>query len=183
MPKTCPYCQTEFLPRKFAQVCCNDYRCALKHVRKLRERKVEAAKRKSNRVARNKAKKPSDWLAEAQTACNAYIRERDKYLPCVSCGNTNPSIQYCAGHYRSRGAAPELRFHPFNIAKQCNKNCNLEKSGNIVEYRIRLKERIGEKNLEWLEGPHQPQKYTIQDAKDIKQYYKEQLKILKESHE
>ena len=181
--KTCPYCQTEFLPRKFAQVCCNDYRCALRHVRKLRERKVEAAKRKSNRVARDKIKPRSRWLNEARDACNAYIRERDRGLPCVSCGTTAPNIQYAAGHYRSVGACPELRYHPSNIWRQCNRNCNQHKSGSAVEYRIELVKRIGVKMVEWLEGPHQPQKYTIEDAKEIKQYYKEQLKILKESSE
>jgi len=153
----------------------------VKAKRKRVERAATALKRKSNREAKAKAKKLSTWLAEAQTACNAYIRERDKQkgYGCISCGTKKPTTQYCAGHYRSRGAAPELRFHPWNISLQCNKNCNLEKSGNITEYRIRLKERIGQKALGWLEGPHKPQHYTVEDAKEIKAYYKQQLKLLR----
>jgi len=157
--------------------------CALEYSRKKREgdgrraqKAAKAKERKRNREARADSKTLSDWLADAQAHCNAYIRERDRGLPCISCGTQNPSIQYCAGHYRTRGAAPELRFNPLNIHLQCNKNCNLEKSGNIVEYRIRLKERIGESALTWLEGPHQAQHYTIEDAKEIKAHYKQLLK-------
>jgi len=66
-----------------------------------------------------------------------------------------------------------------NIHKQCNKNCNLSLSGNIPRYRPNLIKKIGLQNVEWLEGPHEIQKLTISDAKEIKAYYKEQLKILK----
>jgi len=33
--------------------------------------------------------------------------------------------------------------------------------------------------VEWLEGPHEPQKLSVDDIKEIKEYYKEQLKLLK----
>ena len=129
---------------------------------------------------RERLKTLSDHLNEAQTACNAYIRYRDG-KKCISCGTEKPEIQYCAGHFKTRGAHSALRFHPFNIHSQCNKNCNLMKSGNIAEYRPRLIEKIGLDNVEWLEGPHEIQKFTISDAKEIKAYYKEQLKILRSS--
>ena len=39
--------------------------------------------------------------------------------------------------------------------------------------------KIGIDRVEALEGHHSPLKLTIEDAKEIKQYYKEQLKLLK----
>jgi len=33
--------------------------------------------------------------------------------------------------------------------------------------------------VEWLEGPHEPKKYTIEDAKEIKKLYKQKLKLLR----
>ena len=38
--------------------------------------------------------------------------------------------------------------------------------------------RIGKDRVEWLEGPHDPKKYTIEDAKDIKAVFKDKLKQL-----
>jgi len=175
--KTCPYCQTEFKPKKFAQVCCHNYKCALEHVRSKRQRAVEAAKRKSNRGARVKLKTCSQWLREAQSAFNAYIRYRDKSDGCISCGR-NHSGQYHAGHYRSIGACPELRFCEDNVHKQCAP-CNNHLSGNAIDYRIRLADKLGMERVEWLEGKNEPKKYTIEDAKEIKKLYKQKLKLLK----
>jgi len=183
-PKLCRVCKVEFAPFNSLQFACS-VPCALEYSRKKREgdgrRQQKAAKakeRKSNREARVRLKTRSDYLKEAQDACNAYIRKRDSGLPCVSCGTKDPNIQYAAGHYRSVGACPELRYHPSNIWRQCNRNCNQHKSGSAVEYRIELVKRCGIDMVEWLEGPHQAQHYTIEDAKEIKAHYKQLLKEL-----
>ena len=44
-------------------------------------------------------------------------------------------------------------------------------SGNAVLYRRALVELIGVEKVEWLEGPHEPKKYTIDDLKAIKAEY------------
>ena len=113
-------------------------------------------------------------LKKAQAKCNEYIRLRDNGLPCISCGTTN-NIQYAAGHYKTIGSHPELRFHPYNINRQCNKNCNVEQSGNAINYRRGLIEKIGLVNVEWLEGPHKPQNLTLDDIKEVTLWYKEQI--------
>jgi len=173
--KSCRVCKTKFTPYSSTAVACS-LDCA-----KTVAKEVEAKKaRKRLKVGREKLKTLSDHLNEAQTACNSYVRYRDRSLPCISCGTNKPNIQYCAGHYKTRGAHSALRFHPFNINKQCNKNCNLQLSGNISNYRPKLIEKIGISQVEWLEGPHEAQNYTISDAKEIRAYYKEQLKTLKE---
>jgi len=52
-------------------------------------------------------------------------------------------------------------------------------SGNLINYRIELINRIGPELLGWIEGPHGPKKYTIEDLAAIKIEYKEKLKALK----
>jgi hypothetical protein len=75
------------------------------------------------------------------------------------------------------GSNPALRFHPDNCHKQCV-HCNQHKSGDIVNYRINLVHRIGQAQVDWLEGPHDPQRYTIDDLKAIKSAYRAKLKQL-----
>jgi hypothetical protein len=109
----------------------------------------------------------SKWLKEAERHCNRYVRMRDAHLPCISCGTTNPSIQYAAGHFRTVKAAPQLRFNLDNIHKQCNSNCNNHLSGNIANYRPRLIKRIGLQRVEALENNNEIHRYTIDEAKAV----------------
>ena len=127
---------------------------------------------------KEKAKTKSDWMKEAQQAFNAYVRLRDRNRPCISCGEFHNG-QYHAGHYRTTARAGHLRFHPFNNNRQCAP-CNNHLSGNIIEYRKGLINKIGIKNVEWLENEESNYKFTIDDLQDIKKYYKEQLKILQQ---
>ena len=112
----------------------------------------------------------------AQTAFNAFIRERDNEKPCVSCLRFHAG-QYHAGHYKSVGAHSALRFEETNCHRQCSV-CNNYRSGNIGEYRSELIQRIGLEKVEWLEGPHEPKKYSCQDLKEIELHYKQKLKEL-----
>lgn len=120
---------------------------------------------------------------EAQKAFNAFIRERDKKNPCVSCGifrdetAVSNGSNWHAGHYKTTGARPELRFNEANCHKQCA-HCNNFLSGNIENYRINLIKIIGLKKVEWLEGPHEPKKYTCEELKEIELKYKQKLKEL-----
>ena len=178
-PKKCKVCKSEFTPFQSTQKVCG-INCAISHTQAETARKANKEakeQRKRTREQKIALKTKSQWLNETQTIFNKFIRLRDRDLPCISCGTTN-NVQYCAGHYLTRGGHPELRFHPFNVHKQCNQYCNLQLSGNIRLYRENLIKRIGEDNLIWLEGPHQAQKLTIEDIKEIKTYYKEQIKRL-----
>ena len=174
--KKCKVCGDEFTPMSFTQKACK-YQCALVLTRIQQKNTQDKLQRKETKQARDKLKTKSAWLKEAQTAFNAYIRKRDEAEGCISCGTTN-NVQFCAGHYFTRGAYPELRFSELNVHKQCNKRCNLELSGNIAAYRVNLLKKIGRENLDFLEGKHELQKLTIDDIKEIKQYYKEKIKLL-----
>lgn len=137
---------------------------------------IKKAERKDYRERKEALKSRRDWLNEAQVAFNAFIRERDRFQPCISCGNAHAS-SWDAGHYRSVGAAPGLRFNEDNVHKQCVP-CNQHKSGNAIEYRIGLKRRIGEAKVDSLECFNEVVKWTIEDAKRIKADYKAKLKQL-----
>jgi hypothetical protein len=148
------------------QKVCGSVECAAEYARQIREKE----ERKELRARKEKLKTRSQWLKEAQIEFNRYIRERDRDLQCISCGRLH-SGAYDAGHYRSVGAAPQLRFDEDNCHKQCVP-CNQHKSGNAIEYRRGLVERIGLQRVAIIEANSETIRWTIEDAKRIKAEYK-----------
>lgn len=172
-------CGAQFVPQRLGQKVCGPV-CALVMAPANQERARKALdqrERREIRVQKEKLKPRAAFMREAQTAFNAWIRERDIGLPCVSCGRHHNG-QWHAGHYRTVGGNPELRFEPLNVWRQCAP-CNNHKSGDIVNYRIELVKRIGAQNVEWLEGPHEPKKYTIDELKALTAHYRELTRELK----
>jgi hypothetical protein len=114
-------------------------------------KRIEAKReRMEDKSKREKLKSLAQLAAEAQTEVNRYVRLRDAHLGCVSCDKpASWNGQWHASHLRSRGAAPGLRFHLWNIHKACSV-CNNHLSGNLAEYRPRLEKRIGAERVEWL---------------------------------
>lgn len=171
LTRKCKYCKQKYFPKFTSTEPCPKYECRIAHLNANAGKIVKAVKAKQKKDLLTK----SDWLKIAQTTFNKYIRLRDAKLPCISCGTNKPNIQYHAGHYRSVGSAPQLRFNPFNCHKQCS-TCNNHLSGNLINYRINLVERIGLKKVEWLESQHSPLHLTIDDIKQIIETYKQQIK-------
>ena len=187
-PKKCRVatCRASFVPSRMGQAVCSPA-CAMidapRHEPKARKALADIERREI-KVRKEKLKTRADHLREAQAAVNEYVRLRDAHLPCISCDsspNDNDLMtgsRWDAGHYRSVGACPELRFEPLNIHRQCVK-CNRNLSGNAVEYRIRLVQRIGAEKVAWLEGLHAPCKYTVEEIKAIKAKYRAMTRELK----
>lgn len=154
-------------------------RQALERKRKADELGIK--KRNSDLKKKVKANDRGLCLKGAQAAFNAFIRYRDKGLPCISCGRMPNFSAHIggsgihAGHYLSVGAHPELRFEELNVHIQCV-HCNIHKSGNAIDYRVGLIKKIGVEKTEWLEGPHTPQKYSLEDLREIEAKYKSRLK-------
>ena len=171
--RKCSNCGTPFKQQRMGQQVCSAP-CASSFARRLREQ----TERKELKAAKDALKTRTAYLKEAQAAFNKFIRERDAHLPCISCGRMHEGA-WDAGHYRSVGAQPALRFHEDNCHKQCVP-CNQHKSGNVVEYRLGLIARIGAERVAFLEREHSPAKYSIEAAKQIKATYKAKLKALKE---
>ena len=180
-PKTCrnAACSIKFVPQRLGQAVCSPA-CALatKDVNQQKARKSLAqVERREIKVRKEKLKSRADHLKDTQQAFNAWVRERDAELPCISCGRHHAG-QYHSGHYRTVGASPELRFEPLNAWKQCAP-CNNYLSGNLINYRISLLQKIGEEKVIWLEGPHEAKKYTIEDLKAMTADYRAKTRELK----
>ena len=173
MKRKCAVCKEEFEKQRMGQKCCSPV-CAMKYARS----QSEKADRKLTKERKDAIKTRSDWLKEAQHAFNAYIRMRDQLnnYPCISCGRHHSGVLH-AGHYRSVGAAPHLRFDEDNVHLQCAP-CNLYKSGNAIEYRIQLVLRIGKARVERLESDASVKKWSIDEIKQIKDDYRRKLKEL-----
>ena len=175
---TCKVCKTDFVKKKPMQSVCG-FECAMVHGHNKAKVIKASAERKDRAVTKVKldALKPkSHYAKQAQAAVNAFIRARDAGNPCISCGRHHQGAWH-AGHYRSTGAAPELRFEELNIHLQCAP-CNTHLSGNIVNYRPRLIEKIGIEQVEWVEGKHDAKKYTKEELKAITKDYKAKEKAL-----
>ena len=179
--KTCknPACRASFVPQRLGQAVCN-YTCglAIKEVNQEKARKSLAqVERREIKVRKEKLKSRADHLKDTQQAFNAWVRERDAELPCISCGRHHQG-KYDAGHYRTVGSNPALRFEPLNCHRQCSP-CNTQLSGNIVNYRISLVTRIGAEAVDWLEGPHEAKKYTVEELKAMTAEYRAKTRELK----
>lgn len=178
--KTCKACGEKFTPSfSSTQVVCSP-KCALDHApanHEIARKAIAQRERREVQVRRQKLKSRADYVREVQVVFNQWVRLRDADLPCISCGRHHQG-QYHAGHYRTVGANPELRFEPLNVHKQCAP-CNNHKSGDIVNYRINLVHRIGAEAVAFLEGPHEARRYTIEDLKVLKAEYKAKIKKLK----
>ena len=182
-PKKCKDCKEDFEPFKSMQPRCIE--CAIKKGKADHAKQEQKSFNAETRRRKAALKGKSEFKREAQAAFNAFIRQRDLAEPCISCGRDSKKkvltgAIFHAGHYRSRGANPELSFVEDNVHKQCA-YCNKDLSGNITNYRINLVKKLGNKRLEWLEGPHELTRYTKEDYQAIKKKYKEKLKSITQS--
>ncbi len=155
-----------------------------------KKQQQELAEQKDKLKARRLAVKPLSYFkSQAQQAFNAFIRERDKDLPCISCGESNPPDlhggQWDCGHFLSVGAHPELRFEEKNAYKQC-KSCNggagkfSHKNKTVSQqYEESLIEKFGQELVDWLNGPHEMTHYRREDYIKIRDEYREKTRSLK----
>lgn len=171
-------CRQPFAPRNMTHKCCGPA-CAADFAMSERVRKERSERKEGLR----KLKRRADHIAEAQAAFNAFIRERDRQAGhlCISSGLpldwSGNNVD--AGHYRSRGSAPHLRFDERNVHAQ-SKRENRYASGNATDYRIGLIKRIGLAAVEALEADQTGQSYTVEQLIELKSHYRAKLKSLKE---
>jgi hypothetical protein len=157
--KTCAQCGTQFRPFSSTSRVCSQI-CALRWVRV--EKKRERAEFKERK---QKAKRISKWEEECRAIVQKIARIRDKDDGCISCHlPATWDGQWHGSHFRSHGAASAVQFHLWNIHKSCS-SCNRDKGGNIIAYRPRLVEKIGQEKVDWLMSQNQivrhPEDYYI----------------------
>lgn len=180
--KKCKVCKKEFAPQQPMQMVCG-IKCSLEYARERNAKKHAKAKankekqlKKHLKESKEKLKTKSELAREAQAAVNKYVRLRDKDLPCISCGRHHNG-QYHAGHYRSVGSAPHLRFNLWNNHKQCAP-CNTHLSGNLIQYRMNLILKIGQAKVDWLESANFSNKYSEEYLRRVKRVFNKKAKQL-----
>ncbi len=167
-----PTCRKHFDKLTSFQTKCVD--CLVIAGKLLQQKQWRAETREKKKALREGTRKW--WLKKVEEICNRYIRLRDKDLPCISCGDSQP-MQWHAGHFKTVKAHPELRFEPLNIHKQCSQ-CNKWESGNLAQYRPNLLLKIGQEKFAWLNGPHFAKHYTIPDLMELDTHFRELVRQL-----
>lgn len=101
----------------------------------------------SNTILKYQKKSVTALIKKADLVFHKWIRNRDQGNPCISCGSYNTSD---ASHYYSAGNYSSLRYNENNVNLSCRK-CNTHLSGNLIEYRKRLIQKIGISEVEKLD--------------------------------
>jgi hypothetical protein len=164
--KQCEMCFKPFIVQRMSQRVCSPL-CAARWVKA-----AKAKGRRELRARKEKLKGRREWLAEAQQAVNKYVRLRDmaKGYGCISCG-ARPGEKFGgtmdAGHWRSVGSAPHLRYYLPQIALQCVR-CNRYLSGHAVAFRRGLVDRLGLERVEAIEAMQGTAKWSIEYLKRLK---------------
>ena len=188
-PRKCRSCGTTFVPaRQFQQAC--SVPCALEIAAKQRAQKEARAKREERKsLAERKAKlkRRQDWINEARDAVNKAARLRDILAGhgCISCG-AQPKARFGgavdAGHFRSVGSAPHMRFYLPNIHLQCKK-CNRDLGGSHTNYRKGLIERIGIERVEEIESMQRTAKWSVEYLQRLKKVMNKKARRLENRSE
>lgn len=173
-PKKCKECKTPFIPSRPLQAVCSPV-CGLTHARAKREKeeaKERAVERKADREKKVALKSRAKWLSECQAIVNKYVRLKAFRAGegCYTCGAT-PAQKfggtYDAGHFRSVGSAPHLRYWIPQIKLQCIP-CNRHKGGQALLFRRHLVQEHGSDWVEALEGRQEVAKFTVDYLQRLK---------------
>ena len=180
--KKCKSCKAEFTPVRPLQRVCSPM-CALELSKTIQKKIIAKEAQEDRKKTREKldAMRTKPQLVKiAQVSFNKYIRERDLLKPCISCGKppSTESNQTDAGHFRSVGSAPHMRFVEDNVHGQC-KHCNQYLAGNVLAYRKGLIERIGLTRVEQIESDQTVRKYTKEGLQELARHYNAEARRLK----
>lgn len=183
-PAKCRICACEYTKARPLQTVCSPT-CALTLARNVTDKALATAKAEDRKATREKldAMRTKPQLVKlAQQAFNGFIRARDAAQDCISCGKP-PSTQANstdAGHYRSVGSAPHMRFVEDNCHGQC-KHCNQHLAGNHVSYRQGLIARIGLARVEQIEADTTTRKYTREGLIELARHYRAEARRLQKA--
>jgi len=117
-------------------------------------------------------------LKNVRNVCHKYIKLRDKYKPCISCGEAW-NDEHQAGHLYKAESFSTIKFNEYNINGQCV-GCNIGKEGNEGQYHVNLPDRIGIDNYNELNRLAALEKKTDfkwsrTELNKIRNYYKSKL--------
>ena len=169
----CAFCKKQFTQFNSLNRVCSIF-CAielgkLKPV-KVNEKRVNSQLKKE---AKEKLETYSQKVNKVKVIFQKWIRERDKDLPCISCGTTKASMWH-ASHFKKAETFSGVIFHELNVWRSCSK-CNIFLNGNELSYRENLVKKIGVEQVEALEqlaNETRTKKWTIEELQEIKNKYK-----------
>ena len=155
MPK-CKICKQPFIKIRPLQPTCNEYNCKVAYATNVANKAIETEKKKQKKQwaeekkqIKEKIKTLSDYLKGLEKEVNTIVRLIDKGCGCICTGSKSGKKN--AGHYRSVGSHPTLRFHLDNIHLQ-SEYSNTYLSGDILKYQKGLRTVYGIKYLEYVDS-------------------------------
>lgn len=133
-------------------------------------------------------------LELTQSVFNKFIRTLDAGKACISCGKYKCGSYVDAGHKRSVGSAPHLRFDPRNCYAQgsgCNRSHMLHdrrgglKRTEIVanKYDLRLRGIMGNDLVDWLDSQNEPAHYTVSELKRWRKILAAETRVIEKTGE
>jgi hypothetical protein len=175
--KRCKECRKLFMPRNSLTLCCS-IQCGVAYARN-NGTGIEVSRKRALKERIEAARPLKYWQDRTQATVNAYVRLRDRDLPCISCGKKT-GAKMNAGHWRSRGARPDIRYDAeTNIFLQCE-HCNTYRSGHIQGFREGLIAKYGEAwVIEQEETPPTIRRYRREDLEEIKAHYGKLINAIK----
>lgn len=114
-----------------------------------------------------------------------WFKDNNQAPTCISCGKEN--MDWCCGHFKSRGAQGNLRYDEKNTYLQCNRYCNMALSGNIAGnkttrgYAAGLFVRFGEAAqgiIDYCESNTAVKKWTGEELQQMRKEFNLQIKLL-----
>jgi len=191
MPK-CRYCrEPATLKIQMSSYC--SFECAVKQARKLQEAKhkrQQAEFKRETKRRKDKIKTNAQWAAEVQIVFNKmrrleellWFKERCIEPYCISCQQALGNDQWCNGHFKTRGARPDLAFDKSNSHLQHNRRCNQALSGDIAGYKIGLAMRFGDEEarriIEYCEVRQEVPRRTAEDWRQFKKELSAEIRRL-----
>jgi len=167
------------------QPTCNDFVCMAKHAKKSREKTCKAkAEEDKAFIQRVKIEDVDYQKGLTQIVFNKmrvleeklWFQERGIEPYCISCGKTH--MDWCCGHFKTRGSQSNLRFDRRNTFLQCNWRCNKNLSGNIEGNKtthgykkgliLRFGQAEGQAIIDYCDTNTSPVKWYWEDLKNFR---------------
>lgn len=173
----CKNCGEKGVPRNNSSIgyYCDKPECSDAKISKALQ-KGRAALKKQDREwkkdALEKLKTLSEYEKEAKIFFQHWIRIRDAYQNCISCGTSQTEL-WDGGHFKKAELYSGTIFNEKNCHKQCRK-CNRFLGGNELNYREGLINRYGEDyvlEIEKTANELRQYKYTKQELIEIRNKY------------
>ena len=185
-----------FIDMSHAITYANSKRDKQKAKEKVKAKQSQAKAEKDNRKAlREFNRKDLKWQhKQTQPSFNKmrvleelkWFEDRNLVPTCISCNK--PNMDWCCGHFKTRGSQSNLRYSKINTYLQCNRYCNMGLSGNIPGnkttrgYTQGLIERFGEEKakeiIDFCESNTKPIKWTWEELEKMRSSFNQRIREL-----